>query len=252
MRVSMKYAGIPTPCETFAYGEVEDYTVAISCASAGSNFSYEYIGNVTVGSFSKTSGGSSYSDYTTDIIPVVAGNNSVTLTPVFPGSVYVEYWSIWVDFNKDGDFTDSGEQLFAPAGSTSVVSGSITIPSTFTRSTRMRITMKYAAAPVPCETFSYGEVEDYTVMMGSAKLEINEPNITEFNIYPNPANKILYVQSTETKTDMSIYNALGSLMMKKQINNSIEEIDISNFANGMYTICITKNNQVQVKKFIKN
>jgi len=29
MRVSMKYNGIPTECETFTYGEVEDYTVII-------------------------------------------------------------------------------------------------------------------------------------------------------------------------------------------------------------------------------
>jgi hypothetical protein len=29
MRVSMKYNGIPTPCEAISYGEVEDYTVNI-------------------------------------------------------------------------------------------------------------------------------------------------------------------------------------------------------------------------------
>ena len=29
MRVSMKYNGVPTSCETFTYGEVEDYTVII-------------------------------------------------------------------------------------------------------------------------------------------------------------------------------------------------------------------------------
>ena len=34
MRVSMKYNGIPTSCETFTYGEVEDYTVSITGAAA--------------------------------------------------------------------------------------------------------------------------------------------------------------------------------------------------------------------------
>ena len=30
MRVSMKYNGVPTPCETIAYGQVEDYTLNVS------------------------------------------------------------------------------------------------------------------------------------------------------------------------------------------------------------------------------
>ena len=30
MRVSMKYNGIPTPCETIAYGQVEDYTINVT------------------------------------------------------------------------------------------------------------------------------------------------------------------------------------------------------------------------------
>jgi hypothetical protein len=30
MRVSMKYNGIPTACEAFPYGQVEDYTVKLA------------------------------------------------------------------------------------------------------------------------------------------------------------------------------------------------------------------------------
>lgn len=35
MRVSMKYNGIPTACEAFTYGEVEDYTVNLGAGSGG-------------------------------------------------------------------------------------------------------------------------------------------------------------------------------------------------------------------------
>jgi vibriolysin len=35
MRVSMKWNGYPTPCGTFPYGEVEDYTVNIACFGPG-------------------------------------------------------------------------------------------------------------------------------------------------------------------------------------------------------------------------
>lgn len=37
MRVSMKYNGIPTSCEAFTYGQVEDYTVNIAAAFAPTN-----------------------------------------------------------------------------------------------------------------------------------------------------------------------------------------------------------------------
>ena len=30
MRVSMKYSGVPTSCEAFSYGQVEDYTINIT------------------------------------------------------------------------------------------------------------------------------------------------------------------------------------------------------------------------------
>jgi carboxypeptidase T len=31
--------------------------------------------------------------------------------------------------------------------------------------TRLRVAMRYNAAPVPCGTFNYGEVEDYSVRL---------------------------------------------------------------------------------------
>jgi hypothetical protein len=37
MRVSMKYNGVPTPCETMPYGQVEDYTLNVSTAAKMKN-----------------------------------------------------------------------------------------------------------------------------------------------------------------------------------------------------------------------
>jgi M6 family metalloprotease-like protein len=133
------------------------------CTSQGNNYSYEYIGRVQVGDLDNTSSGSSYTDFTSYTAHLTAGASvSVTLTPVFPGSTYTEYWKIWIDYNGDGDFVDSGEEVFSKSGK-SAVSGSFTVPSGASGTTRMRVTMKYNAAPTSCETFSYGEVEDYTV-----------------------------------------------------------------------------------------
>ncbi|MCB0434085.1 MAG: choice-of-anchor D domain-containing protein, partial [Mangrovimonas sp.] len=68
------------------------------------------------------------------------------------------------------DFADSGEQVASIAASTtSPVSASFTIPGGATLgNTRMRVSMKYNGYPSYCETFSYGEVEDYTINIISA------------------------------------------------------------------------------------
>jgi PKD repeat protein len=84
------------------------------------------------------------------------------LTPDFNGGPWTEHWKIWIDFNVDGDFEDAGEEVFYDS-STTTVTGSLTIPTGLDCVTRMRVSMKYNSAPTPCETFSYGEVEDYTV-----------------------------------------------------------------------------------------
>ncbi len=258
MRVSMKYNSSQTSCETFSYGEVEDYTVEIVggtvnppvanfvanstaivtgqsvsftdtstnnptswswtftggtpststaqnptityntagtytvsltatnsagsdnetktayiavsdtpityCSSSSNDSSYEYISRVRIADLDHSSGQSNYSDFTAYSATAAKGATvNVTLTPTFPSSSYTEYWRVWIDINHDGDFDDTGEQVFA-ATSSSTVSGTLTIPATaLTGSTRMRVTMKYNAAPTPCETFSYGEVEDYTI-----------------------------------------------------------------------------------------
>lgn len=138
-------------------------TVISYCSPQGNNYSYEWLARVQVGNLDNSSNASGYSDFTSQTANLTAGASvNVTLTPGFSGSSYTEYYKIWVDWNKDGDFDDAGEEVFSQSG-TAAVSGSFTVPASASGSMRMRIIMKYNAAPTPCETFDYGEVEDYTV-----------------------------------------------------------------------------------------
>jgi M6 family metalloprotease-like protein len=258
MRVSMKWDAAQTPCETFSYGEVEDYTVNISggtvippvanftstatsiyegdtvtftdtstntptswawtftggtpssstaqnptityntagtytvsltatnsagsdsetktayitvsvntityCTSSGNNYSYEYVSRVIVGSLDNSSGAAGYTDFTGISSNLTKGAYvSVSLVPGFTGSTYTEYWKVWIDYNHDGDFDDAGENVFSKSGS-STVSGNFTVStSAVTGATRMRVSMKYSGYAATCGTFTYGEVEDYTV-----------------------------------------------------------------------------------------
>ena len=135
------------------------------CTSQGNNSSYEWIAEVILGSFTNTSGAAGYTDYTSQTVTVPAGNTSVSLTPGFSGSTYNEYWKIWIDLNIDGDFDDANELVFdCGLLSKTTVTGTMVIPSGSEGVvTRMRVSMKYDGAQTACESFSYGEVEDYTV-----------------------------------------------------------------------------------------
>jgi PKD repeat protein len=167
------------------------------CASQGSVYSYEWIGQVAFNSFINTSGASGYTNYTNLTIPMTSGGNvAVTLTPQFSGGTYIEYWRVWIDYNKDGDFLDAGETVFAPASSTSAVSGNFTVATGVSGMTRMRVTMKYNSIPTSCETFNYGEVEDYTVSFGAPL-----PPVANFSANPTTVVVGQSVQFTDLSTN---------------------------------------------------
>ncbi|MFC5047068.1 GEVED domain-containing protein [Aquimarina hainanensis] len=174
-----------------ADGTTSDYSASVNftttdvqlnyCNSNGQRVSDEYISNVKLGSIDKTSTGASsgYSDFTAESTNLSKGNaNTITITPTWTGTRYNEGYSVWIDYNQDGDFADSGEQVWTKAASqTTPVSGSFTVPATAKNgNTRMRVSMKYNGIPTSCESFTYGEVEDYTVAIGGSDADTQAPS----------------------------------------------------------------------------
>ncbi|MEP2024356.1 M4 family metallopeptidase, partial [Reichenbachiella sp.] len=151
------------------------------CASNGNNTSDEYISRVQLNTIDNSTGASSggYGDYTTQSTSLTKGDSyTVTITPTWTGSVYNEAYSVWVDYNQDGDFTDSGEQVYTQSATqTSPVSGSFTVPTGASNgNTRMRVSMKYNGIPTSCESFQYGEVEDYTIQVVTGTADTEAPS----------------------------------------------------------------------------
>ncbi|HLP60548.1 MAG TPA: PKD domain-containing protein, partial [Candidatus Deferrimicrobium sp.] len=165
------------------------------CPSQGTTYSMEWIARVQVGTLNNASGAAGYTDFTHLTCNLTGGTSAaVTLTPGFSSSTYSEYWKIWIDYNGDHDFLDTGEEEFSGYG-TSAVSGNFTVNPGIDIVTRMRVSMKYASYPTACETFSYGEVEDYTanIVSGGANL----PPTADFTFTTN----YLAVNFTNTSTD---------------------------------------------------
>ncbi|MFN7013981.1 MAG: GEVED domain-containing protein, partial [Bacteroidia bacterium] len=160
------------------------------CASQGNSTADERIGRVQFGTINNASTGTAgYENFTSISTNVVRGtSNTITITPTWTGTVYSEGYAVFIDYNNDGDFTDSGETVFTRTATTATpVSGSFTIPSTTTLGAkRMRVSMKYNGVPTSCEAFSYGQVEDYTINVTSSAKEIDATTPLTFSLYPNP------------------------------------------------------------------
>ena len=174
----------------YAVGVGSEYCVSNCplnyCTSSGNNVSDEYIGRVQVGSIDNASGASGgYTDHTSISTDLTQNTQyTITVTPTWTGTVYSEGYAAWIDYNQDGDFEDSGEQIFSRSPtSTTPVSGSFTVPSSATTgNTTMRVSMSYNATPGPCGTFTYGEVEDYTVNIVSGGGGDTQPPSTPSNL----------------------------------------------------------------------
>ena len=231
-------------------------TLAVStvtyCASRGNNTADEFINRVQLGTINNLSGNNGgYGNFTSLSTNLVRGrSNSITITPTWTGTVFREAYRVWIDYNKDGDFLDAGEQVVNVTRTTATpIARSFTVPTTaLLGATRMRVSMKYNASPTSCEIFTDGEVEDYTVnITATARQEAIE--LLEISVYPNPVNgDVLYVSSVENAT-YKVYNLLGQEIAKGNIEN--DTIPVSNIQSGTYLLEVTSKGQTAVKRFIK-
>ena len=94
--------------------------------------------------------------------------------------------------------------------------------------------------------------EDITLY---AKWIENGSNIAEtqantINIYPNPAQHTLYIQSEEVVEQVNVYDISGRNLL--QIANPDKSVDISSFAKGVYIMKIKTSTRENVKKIVKN
>nr|WP_321233007.1 GEVED domain-containing protein [uncultured Psychroserpens sp.] len=176
------------------------------CDSMSTDDTDEHISRIQLGTIDNSSGASNYSDFTNFSTALRKGTEyTITITPTWTPTPYNEGYSVWIDYNNDGDFEDAGEQVYTEAPTqTTPVSGNFTIPlSASETDTRMRVSLKWNDIPDPCETFQYGEVEDYTVkLVGSNDLIYTSSAWTPYAPSPTTgADNAIILDGTYTVTD---------------------------------------------------
>jgi Zinc carboxypeptidase/GEVED domain/Secretion system C-terminal sorting domain/Fibronectin type III domain len=243
------------------------------CASIGANLTYMWTDLVQLGTINRVSGkdGGYYNGTAISTNAVRGSSQTITFSSGFTNTVYRMYWRVWIDFNKNGVFTDAGEQVLSTNVSTSGNTSAIfTIPNTaLLGTTRMRVSSKYGAYPTPCETFTYGEVEDYSIniiastpvnIIASAREgqpEIAESNEAEIMAYPNPVSDIVTIRlnylSTSNFKTVKMISGNGTEIGSQEVElfNNEFRIDTKKLNTGMYFISVQEPDRQRVVKIIK-
>jgi len=171
---------VNTICDTessaFSTSFVFTTSALVHCTAGGSSINDEFIGNVTVNGTSNntsTSTTSGYSDFTGSVIfpdlTIGSTDNNIAVEKVWASTQYNEAVSVWIDFNKNGVFEATEIILQSGASTVTPVNNTFTVPSDANSgNTRMRVMLTYfntagTTQSNPCDTYTYGEVEDYTV-----------------------------------------------------------------------------------------
>ncbi len=250
----------------FSFTTASGTTSITYCASKGTSSAYEYISKVALGSISNTSGNNNgYKEYTSLSTNLTTGSTySIALTPGFPGSSYTEYWTVYIDYNKDGILNGTGETVAGGNGTTAKTL-SFTIPSTAkTGTTRLRIQMRFSNSTTdPCATIDYGEVEDYTVNIVSPAgftplVSLSKDNGNKVSISPNPvrgSNALIKYQLADNgKVTMRIADMIGSSVQNSDLGyqktglHTFSLSTLNTLATGNYILVVEQNNKVIGRK----
>ena len=179
-----------------AFGIVRTWRLVVTCTASGiaansltGTFTSAYCSSFStsteyfIKNFATTGGLANISNLNTTQSPNGYGNYTSQAVSQYPGSAinftssfgfqtyYTFGFSIWIDWNNDGDFSDSGEQVFVSSSYNTSYLSSFSIPMAVVPGNyRMRVLADYySTAPSnPCAlstTGPYGEVEDYTLQV---------------------------------------------------------------------------------------
>jgi hypothetical protein len=197
------------------------------------------------------------------------------LTPGGPNAL--RYWTVFVDWNNDGDFDDFSERNNLRR-STHQINKSISIPG-FRRgvacSYKVRVRMSTNGYTEPCGFFTGGEVEDYVlcikecVSCGEQEVPfvINPDNPRErlryaessqLELFPNPVRDMLnfeFESTIDQEVQLRIMSAHG--VNKHNADTYFHagwnqmEIPIEDLAAGLYYLVIESPEGIMMKAFHK-
>lgn len=160
------------------------------CASAPSSNADSRINNLTFGSINNTptAGCTTYSDFTSLTASVRPGQVlPIAITASTCGTNKDKIVRVFIDWNGDGDFADTGESVATSAviPATATFNADITVPATVPSDSRVRmrvVLMETTSASNinPCGTYTGGgETQDYSIQVVANTTDLAVEDIVE-------------------------------------------------------------------------
>jgi len=95
--------------------------------------------------------------------------------------------------------------------------------------------------------------DDFKVnLLENSVLGLTNETVSEFRIYPNPANVLLNINTSRNDYDITIFNLIGQSILSKNANDGMQRIDVGTLPSGVYIIEMRSDEFVETQKFIKN
>ena len=175
-----------------------------------------------------------------------------------------QYVKVWIDFNDDLEFTNEeivvDDYILAPGQGPGSYTETIdlVIPENAVLGTHILRAKTNWAADVPddpCSITTYGETEDYTVIIVEALMGLNDNNMLLTPIiYPNPTAGKITVDLKSSYKDISVKlnDILGRELFSKSYTQVRElELEIDE-APGVYFLSIIAENKKVIFRLVKN
>jgi len=175
---------------------------------------------------------------------------------------FENFFTVFFDFNHDGDFSDDGEtfEIGSIENSTGTdgqqATGSIVIPADATIGlTAMRVFKLYGESTTEaCESedgFGYGQVEDYLVNVTSSVTGVDSFSAANFKYYPNPVANVLNVSFVKNITGIEVFNLLGQKVISQTVNQNTAQVNLSSLSAGTYMVKVAADGATKTVKVIK-
>lgn len=240
-------------------------TFTFYCPSYGQSTAFEFIDKFALNTLTRTSGsdGGYYNGthLSTNLKPNVKYN--LTFSLGFTGSKRTEYIRAYLDYNQNGLFTDAGELLFSKStNSTGDTKMSFKVPLTASLGpTRIRLIMKYGSYGTPCEVFTNGEVEDYSVNITNTPGLMDEEEDGDdktLSLYPVPATDKLTFSYYLPGSNEDLFGVvtgvdgkvINKIEFKGKAGRNVESFDLSMLPCGVYFFNLSSQSINQTQKFI--
>lgn len=227
--------------------------------SANGTADGDFIDGVQLGNIINLNSGSTtgptYTDYTA--LSTTLERGATYTLQVTTGEYFEDTVAAWIDYNGSGTLEPS-ELL----GSTSSISNSQVIPFTFTVPTNailgptvMRVRVDYPntgepQGPDPCADFSWGETEDYRVVINSpAGIAALVPGNLGVRTFPDHV-LITWDERALPGAHITVLDAAGRLVMASAATGHEAAINTASIAPGVYQAVLIAGDSRRTARFM--